>query len=271
MALNIVDEQGRLIPTAPPPNPTPSTAPYFYETRTFPSQIIQPGGGINPNLLSMLAGIGAEMDPKGAGGIIGRAGQQYIRAQTNQDLAAKMLAGREQDRRELREEHKRLLERMLPATPPGTAGLNSFKLSSNGSMDFDVDTGDINKLVADLGNYTPQGSPGVNSVTRTKNGSFLINVDPPSVPRLENVADEIDDFSPSNLYKTGTSNAPLSYAPIDPNERLNEMADLMQTRMPPSLTAAMRTPQVRSISSRAPVPNQVAELTEQPSPRRSLR
>jgi len=252
------------------------------ETTPETSLLYGADGRINPNLIQMLAGIGAEMDPKGAGGILGRAAIGFSRREQRGALAAKMLAGGEAERKELREMNQRLLDRLGPATLPGTPGLNSYKENSNGSLSLNIDTGNPEKFVADLGGYSPAGMPGVTSLTRDRSGAYIFDVDAPELPKQMSVAEEVDNFAPGNLYQATRGNQPLSYAPINPQERMNEMADLMEVNMPPSLAASMRTPQVQRVSSPAQQTAQmqadIAELA--PSyptspndrlPRRSLR
>src|SRR6266403_5260247 len=59
----------------------------------------------NPNFLSLLAGIGAKMDPEGVGGIIGIPTQQFIANKAAQEAGAKNLAAS----KELSDSHKALV------------------------------------------------------------------------------------------------------------------------------------------------------------------
>jgi hypothetical protein len=233
----------------------------------------------DPNVIQMLGGIGSQMGgPGSAGQILGDAAVRGSRNKAAQDLAAKQLAGGELERRELREMNRKLLERLGPLTPSGTEGLNSAKETKTGALELDVDTGDPYKLAADLGDFTAEGSPGVTSMRRSPTGSYIFNVDaPPIVAEPTTIADQVDDFAPSSLY-TNSKQQRLSYAPVNPEERMAEMADLMSVNMPPQMTAAMRSPTVPSIQrvsspaqQQAQLQSDVDELTGQPQPRRGLR
>jgi hypothetical protein len=128
MAFVITDAQGNIAPTAPPPNP--NNDPYFKETRTFPSGIIMPGGQINPGLLQMLAGIGAEMDPRGAGGIIGRAGINYSQMMAAEKAYNEQVA-------ETRANNKKLFDVLSSwgdMSPKGKAGPTSVQANPDGSF-----------------------------------------------------------------------------------------------------------------------------------------
>lgn len=143
MALNIVDAYGNpttvpFLATNPPPNPTPDYTPYFYETRTHPAGVIMPGGGINPNLIQALAGIGAEMDPEGAGGILGRAAINLSRQTSSQRVA-------EEDKKAYNEDRERLFDLMRAwggVTPKHKAGLTQLNANPDGSFTLKGNTVD---------------------------------------------------------------------------------------------------------------------------------
>lgn len=127
-----VDEQGRLIPSYPAADYTPD--PNFKEERSFPSGVFMPGGKINPNLIQMLAGIGAEMDPRGAGGIIGRATQNYTRNAAAQKSYSDAFS-------QYRDERNRLFDVLSswgtdtrPLSPEGQRGVTSLKANPKGGV-----------------------------------------------------------------------------------------------------------------------------------------
>jgi hypothetical protein len=224
----------------------------------------------DPNFIQMLGGIGAQMDPQGAGGILGRAAVTGSRNKAAQDLAAKMLAGRDADRAELNARQQALLDRLGPVTLPGTPGLNSYKPLPHGAMQLNLDTGDPLKMMDELGGSTPKGKPGVTSFEPLEDGSFNFVVDPPEVKPTVSVADQVDDFAPGNLYNPRAPQK-LSYTPVNQQERISEMADLMQTNLPPAMFAAMKTPTVQRVAGPTPSQSDIDNLTGQPQPRRSLR
>jgi hypothetical protein len=130
MALVTVNPEGQLIPTAPPPQPTPDTTPYFYEQRSYPDWLLTPEGRINPYLIQMIAGIGAEMDPRGAGGILGRATINYSNAQAAERAYNEQMKNYSARNEEL----FRILRGWGPMGPKGEMGPTSAQVNPDRSV-----------------------------------------------------------------------------------------------------------------------------------------
>lgn len=103
----------------------------------------------DPNVQSIMAGIGARLDPEGVGGALGTATQQFVQAQASQ----KALAGQEKGRMGQSSllaasmmppgpEKDALMKRgieMLGLTPPGTPGLSGVKMGPKGQIITEFD------------------------------------------------------------------------------------------------------------------------------------
>lgn len=165
----------------------------------------------NPNMQLLLAGLGTELDPEGAGGRIGRPTANLIRSQAAQSAAAKQLAEGKAERDELRNQHRELMNRLGPITPIDRPGLNSIKPASNGTVNIDTNTNDSGKLVSDLNGFTPLEQEGVNSVTRSPSGSMLVNYTLPKPRTVPSVSDEVTSLAAAPTASRDTSR--LSYTP----------------------------------------------------------
>lgn len=153
MALTTVDAYGNptvvpFLATNPPPNPTADTTPYFHENKSTPSWLFQENGGINRNLIHMLAGMGAEMDPRGAGGILGRGTMWYTEAQ-----AAQEAYGAQQKRSN---DFNRQVFDMMNSwpgqmSPKGRKGLTKLEVKPDGSLNA---VGNITDDIPDAGSNT---------------------------------------------------------------------------------------------------------------------
>lgn len=170
----------------------------------------------NPDFLRMLAGIGAEMDPQGAGGILGRAATTMIKSKAAAKAGEQTL-----------NEDGEVTRKLGPLTPKGTQGPNKITRKSNGSLDIDVDHSDPAKLVDTLGGYTPLGQEGINSLSRTPSGSLLVNYDPPKqrLVRENPISTELASLEAAPTAARDRNK--LSYTPISPNSVQDEIDDTL--------------------------------------------
>lgn len=126
----------------------------------------------DPNFINMLAGIGAEMDPEGAGGILGRAAIGLNKAKAAQKAAQATLhrnpPGMVSD-----------VSADTPLAPtPTTAAPNLERLSYT-----PVDQKQQMNEIGDL--LTPPGSPGFTSATKDKSGALSVKYDPEPKPTVQ--------------------------------------------------------------------------------------
>lgn len=185
----------------------------------------------DPNVWQLLANMGAAADPEGAGGVIGNAASRMISSKAAQSAAAKQLASADAERAELRQQHRDLINRLGPVTPPGTPGLNSIKpTKTSRNVDVDIDTNDAGKLVADLGGFTDVGTPGVNSITRSPNGSMLINYDLPRARTVPSISDEVNALAAAPTASRDVTR--LSYTPVSQAQTANDVQDLLDPYLP---------------------------------------
>jgi hypothetical protein len=156
------------------------------------------------NFQLLLANMGRQMDPEGAGGIIGNAAANMIKSKAAQEAGEQLL--NEPDT-------AGVTKKLGQPTPKGTPGLNSVTRKTNGSLDIDIDHPNMDRLVADLGGYSPLGTEGVNSVRKQPAGSLLVNYDP---PKTRSIASDVYDLAAAPT--TARDVTRLSYTPTSQNE-----------------------------------------------------
>ena len=223
MPLNTVDAYGNpvVIPfgaTNPPPNPTSDDTPYFRENKSYPSWLFQENGGINRNLLMMLAGMGAEMDPRGAGGILGRGTQWYVQAEAGQDAYKAQQAS-------TNEHNRRLFEIMAEGgglTPKGKAGFTKVEAKPDGQVNFvgnitdDIpDTSGANVRPATPETTAPSGTPIPTDTAPDGTPINPIGYKSTINPRLK---EQLDNIPVPTVPRPG--NRPPAQAPIRPGDAL---------------------------------------------------
>lgn len=108
----------------------------------------------DPNFLSLLAGLGARLDPQGVGGAIGGAVTQGIQSQA----AQKSLAGQEKSRM-------------------GTSALLLSRLLPEGEQQTQM----VQRAI-DLLGLTPKGTKGVTGLEMGKDGGITLKIDPATTP-----------------------------------------------------------------------------------------
>lgn len=108
----------------------------------------------NPNFQSLLAGIGAKLDPQGVGGALGTATQQYVQSLAAQKALAQQETARQQQRQDVQDLIRAHMRSLGGITPPGEGGLNSVKIGPDKIMyDFQLPP------LPNLGPTTPTPTP----------------------------------------------------------------------------------------------------------------
>lgn len=119
-----IDPQtGMFLANYAPPNPTPNDTPYFKEQRYAPfTRMLAPEN--RSNLVQFLGGLGAEIDPRGAGGMIGRQVVNTQRQMDYQKATEKSIARNDNFM-------KNVFEMMagIGLTPEGKKGGTSLKMN----------------------------------------------------------------------------------------------------------------------------------------------
>ncbi len=122
----------------------------------------------NPDFQSLLAGIGARLDPKGAGGALGGAAQQYLNQQALQKTAARTQTI--QDRRHA--DILAALDRVGGITPKGQPGGDTISRNDDGSLKvtsthLPVDSTQVSaaapQAAGDYSTAIPAGTPPITS------------------------------------------------------------------------------------------------------------
>ena len=186
----------------------------------------------NPDFINMLAGIGAEMDPSGPGGILGRAAITMNKAQAASRAAQATL-------------HKQppgaTVSDIAPTAPlaptPTTAAPNLERLSYT-PVDQSTRLNEIQDLL------TPPGEVGPTSISRDKAGEVNVKLTPPPKPVNDiqagnaqaDVADLLEPFAPRRSLPSGSE---LTYASlpavapapqITPQTRANDRSVILTPR-----------------------------------------
>lgn len=159
----------------------------------------------DPNFINLLAGIGAGIDPEGAGGVIGKATQQYVQSKAAQGALEKQDIAR-------KEQIKQLIDLHGGVTAPNKPGLNSIKATPSGSYQFDLNLPPLDQPVGTGTVLAPLDTP---ATTPLRNA---VATPAPAVPTLAAPKAPVAPAAPVVTPTTtpATIAAPTAQAPSAP-------------------------------------------------------